>query len=474
MVVCPGVPTLGTFHGFLLDVDLGPGEERRRIMEEKVLMPLSATVDTEQHAVRGRVVHSKWVHGVLTFLVVFGPGLIVMEADNDAGAVSTYAQAGAQYGTHLLWILLLLLPVTYFVQEMVVRLGIATGKGHATMIYERFGPWWGRFSLIDLQLVNFLTLVTEFAAISLALSKMNVAPQIGVPLAAIALIALVLTGSYRRWERMVIFLCLLDVAWLFIAFKLRPPLGEIVHNTLLPTVPMGGVTASLVFLVIAIVGTTIAPWQLFFQQSCVADKRLRFSDLKWARLDTFIGACFTIIVAGCMMLAGNAALTHGIGFSDPAQTAVDLTVFAGPAIRTGMLLLMINAAVLGTTAVSLSSAWAYGEVKGWPHSLELPVRKAKGFYSAYVLSVAAAAAIVLIPRAPLQLIIVSVQVLAGLMLPSAIIFLQLLLNDKEMLGEKFSNKRWNNWVNWTIIIVPFALSLILAAQVIAPNLFPSA
>ena len=194
-------------------------------MDEKVLMATSATVETEQRAVRGRIVHSKWVHSLLTFLVVFGPGLIVMEADNDAGAVSTYVQAGAQYGTHLLWILLLLLPVTYFIQEMVVRLGIATGKGHATMIYERFGPWWGRFSLIDLQIVNFLTLVTEFAAISLALRKMNIAPEIGIPLAAIALITLVLTGSYRRWERMVIFLCLLDIAWLFIAFKLRAPLS---------------------------------------------------------------------------------------------------------------------------------------------------------------------------------------------------------------------------------------------------------
>jgi Mn2+/Fe2+ NRAMP family transporter len=442
-------------------------------MEEKVLTAPFATVETAQRAVRGRVVHSKWVHSLFTFLVVFGPGLIVMEADNDAGAVSTYVQAGAQYGTHLLWILLLLLPTTYFIQEMVVRLGIATGKGHATMIYERFGPWWGRFSLIDLQVVNFLTLVTEFSAISLALSKMNIAPGIGVPLAAIVLVTLVLTGSYRRWERMVILLCLLDIAWLFIAFKLRAPLDEIVHNTLVPTVPMGGVTPSLVFLVIAIVGTTIAPWQLFFQQSCVADKRLRFSDLKWGRLDTFIGACFTILVAGCMMVAGNAALKHGIGFSDPAQIAVDLTALAGPAVRTGMLLLMINAAILGTTAVSLSSAWAYGEVRGWPHSLELPIRKAKGFYSAYVFSVAAAAAIVLIPRAPLQLMIVSVQVLAGLMLPSAIIFLQLLLNDKQMLGEEFSNRRWNNWVNWTIIIVLFLLSLILAAQVIAPNLFPS-
>jgi Mn2+/Fe2+ NRAMP family transporter len=132
---------------------------------------------------------------------------------------------------------------------------------------------------------------------------------------------------------------------------------------------------------------------------------------------------------------------------------------------------MINAAVLGTTAISLSSAWAYGEVRGWPHSLQLPVRKAPGFYVVYVVSVAAAAGLVLIPRAPLQLIILGVQVLAGVMLPSAIIFLQLLLNDKELLGE-YSNKPWNNWVNWTIIVILFALSLILAAQVAAPNLFP--
>ena len=151
---------------------------------------------------------SRWLDSVLTFLTVFGPGLVVMEADNDAGAVSTYVQAGA-HGTRLLWILLLLLPVTYFIQEMVVRLGIATGKGHAAMIYQRFGRWWGLFSLVDLQLVNFLTLVTEFAAISLALSHLNIAPRVGVPLAALVLIVKVLSGSYRRWERVTVFLCLL-------------------------------------------------------------------------------------------------------------------------------------------------------------------------------------------------------------------------------------------------------------------------
>ncbi|HXK07981.1 MAG TPA: Nramp family divalent metal transporter [Verrucomicrobiae bacterium] len=441
-------------------------------MNNKVLTMPASGVDTEVTPVRGRVVKSKWTFHLLTFLMVFGPGLIVMVADNDAGAVSTYSQAGAQYGTHLLWVVLLLLPVTYFIQEMVVRLGIATGKGHAAMIYQRFGKWWGLFSLVDLELVNFLTLVTEFAAIHLALNKLGVNPKVGVPLVAAGLVLMAVTGSYRRWERTVVFLCLLDLSWYAIAFWLRPPAGELVRASFLPSVPPGGITADLIFLVIAIVGTTVAPWQLFFQQSCIADKRLRFADVKWARLDTFLGACITISVAACMMIAGNASRAHGFTFIDPAQMAMDIGSFTNGFFKNTILLMMINAAVLGTTAISLSSAWAYGEVRGWPHSLQLPIRKAGGFYSVYLLCVAAAAGLVLIPGAPLQLIILSVQVLAGVMLPSAIIFLQLLLNDKELLGN-YANKPWNNAVNWTIIIVLFALSLILAAQVAAPKLFPA-
>ena len=436
------------------------------------LQLVNTGIDIQEIPLRGRVIHTPWLRNLVTFLLVLGPGLIVMEADNDAGAVSTYVQAGAQYGTHLLWTLLLLLPITYFVQEMVVRLGIATGQGHAAMIYKRFGKWWGLFSMVDLQLVNFFTLATEFAAIALATGKMGFPPQVGVPLFAFGLIVLVVTGSYLRWERTVVVLCLLDLVWLALAGRVGFPIIETVRNTLVPTIPAGGVTSDLVFLIIAIVGTTIAPWQLFFQQSCVADKRLRFSDLKWARLDTFLGACFTVIVGGCMMLVGNASLAHGLKFTDPAQTAVDLFKVSGPFVRNAILLLMCNAAVLGTTAVSLSSAWAYGEVRGWPHSLQLPFRKAPGFYGIYVLAVGAAAVLVLIPNAPLQLIIVSVQVLAGIILPSAIIFLQLLLNDRALLGDRFSNRPWNNWVNWTIVVLLVVLSLILAAQVALPNLFP--
>lgn len=416
---------------------------------------------------------SPWRLRLLRYLVVAGPGLIVMVADNDAGAVSTYTQAGAQYGTHLLWVLILLLPVTYFVQEMVARLGIVTGQGHAAMIYQRFGHWWGRFSLFDLLLVNFLTLVTEFAAIALASRQLGIAPGLAVPLAAAGLVALVGTGSYRRWERMTLGLCGLNLAWFALAWLVAPLWGQVVRDAVVPSVPDGGVTGDLVFLVIAIVGTTIAPWQLFFQQSCVADKRLRFADLGAARFDTLVGAVAVVAFAGCMMLVGDALYRAGGTYQDPAQMAGALRHLIGSGGSTLILLLMYDAALLGATAISLSSAWAWGEVMGWRNTLEARVSQAPQFYCAYALCVAAAAGLVLIPGAPLQTIIISVQVVAGVMLPSAIVFLQLLLNDRAMLGERFVNRRWNNWVNWTVIGVLFALSLILAAQVLLPGLFPA-
>jgi Mn2+/Fe2+ NRAMP family transporter len=317
-----------------------------------------------------------WRQRILHFLVVAGPGLIVMVADNDAGAVSTYTQAGAQYGTHLLWVLLLLLPVTYCVQEMVARLGIATGQGFAAIIYQRFGKGWGRFSLADLLLLNFLTLVTEFAAVALAARHLGLSPALVVPLAAASLVLLVGTGSYRRWERMTLALCGLNLGWLFLAWYVGPDARAVVRHSLVPTMPPGGITGDLLFLVIAVVGTTIAPWQLFFQQSCVADKRLRFADLRLARLDTLIGAVAVVLFAACMMLVGDALRREGGRYEDPAQMAVALRGVVGSAGSTLILLMMVNAALLGATAISLSSAWAWGEVMGVRNSLQARISEA--------------------------------------------------------------------------------------------------
>ncbi len=411
---------------------------------------------------------------LLRFLAVAGPGLIVMVADNDAGALSTYTQAGAQYGTSLLWLLPLLLPVTYFVQEMVARLGIVTGEGLAAMIYHRFGAGWGRFSLADLLVVNFLTLVTEFAAVAMAARQLGLTVAIVVPLAAVGLVLLVGTGSYRRWERMTLALCGLNLGWFVLTWLVGPDWGAALADSVHPQLPVSGLTGGVMFMVIAIVGTTIAPWQLFFQQSCVADKRLRFADLKLARIDTLIGAVAVVAFAGCMMLIGGALHGGAVPYEDPAQMAMALRPRIGHAGSTLILLLMCNAALLGATATSLASAWAWGEVMGWRNTLQARISEAPQFYAIYALCVAAAAGIVLIPRAPLQLIVLGVQVLAGVVLPPVLVFLHLLVNDRELLGERFANRAWNNWVNRAVISVLFALSFILAAQVLIPGWFASA
>lgn len=411
---------------------------------------------------------------LLHFLVVAGPGLIVMVADNDAGAVSTYTQAGADYGTSLLWLLPLLLPMTYFVQEMVARLGIATGEGLAGLIFHRFGAWWGRFTLIDLLVVNFLTLVTEFAAVAMAARQLDLPIGVVVPLSAIGLILMVGTGSYRRWERLTLGLCGLNLAWFVLAALVHPDWGTALADTVRPQLPASGLTGGLMFMVIAIVGTTIAPWQLFFQQSCVADKKLRFADLKAARIDTIVGAVAVIAIAGAMLLLGDGLFRHGVAYQDPAQMATALVPTIGHAGRTLILVLMCNAALLGATAVSLSSAWAWGEVMGWRNTLQAKISEAPRFYALYALCVAAAAGVVLIPQAPLQVIVLAVQVLSGVVLPPVLVFLHLLVNDREMLGERFANRPWNNRVNWIVIGILFALSAVLAAQVLVPGLFPAA
>lgn len=442
--------------------------------QAEIKLPQKETITPDGGSRRGLKQQSAAIkRSLLAFLVVMGPGLIVMEADNDAGAVSTYTQAGAQYGTHLLWLMVILLPICYFMQEMSARLGIATGEGFASLIYKRFGRGWGGFSLAALQLTNFFTLVTEFAAIDLVATKIGLPPVFVVPMAAVALILVVLTGTYRSWERAVVLLCLLDAVWFAMAFFVHPNWGEVATQSVVPTVPHGGLSLPYVFLVVAVIGTTIAPWQLFFQQSCVCDKGLGEGDLKFARLDTFIGAIFTVLVAGAMMLVGDAMFRiHGT-YADPAQLALDLFPIHGAFIKNFILIMFVNAAVLGTTAVSLSSSWSYAEVRGWPHSLQQPFHKAKAFYVLYIVGVLSAALLVLIPNAPLQFIIIAVQVLAAIMLPSTIIFLQLLSNDKSLLGEKFVNRNWNNIINWIVVSVLFCLSVLLAAQVALPGLFPS-
>ncbi|HEY1466070.1 MAG TPA: divalent metal cation transporter, partial [Acidimicrobiales bacterium] len=230
-----------------------------------------------------------WRKRLLTFAAIAGPGLIVMVGDNDAGGVSTYAQAGQNYHTSLLWVLLLLIPVLIVNQEMVVRLGAVTGVGHARLINERFGKGWGWFSVGDLFILNFLTIVTEFIGISLAASYAGISEYVAVPIAAVALVAIMASGSFQRWERAMFVFIAISLVQIPMFFLSNPQWGTIGHNFVVPGVS-GGVTSAAVLLIIAIVGTTVAPWQLFFQQSNIVDKRITPRFISYERADTVMGS----------------------------------------------------------------------------------------------------------------------------------------------------------------------------------------
>jgi Mn2+/Fe2+ NRAMP family transporter len=411
-----------------------------------------------------------WRSRAMALLAIMGPGLIVMVGDNDAGGVSTYAQAGQNYGTSLLWVLILLIPVLIVNQEMVIRLGAVTGVGHARLINERFGRFWGWFSVGDLFILNFLTIVTEFIGVSLALGYFGVDKLIAVPAAAVALVAITATGSFRSWERFMYVFVVANFLAIPLLVLVHPNLGTIAHDAVTPSIA-GGASSTAVLLIIAIVGTTVAPWQLFFQQSNIIDKRITPRWINYERADTVIGAFVVVIGAGAIIsiaafaFAGTPAAGN---FLDAGTVATSLRHYVGSAAGTCFAIVLLNASLIGAAAVTLATSYAFGDVFGASHSLHRGIKDAKMFYTTFTLMVFAAGGIVLLPGAPLGLITTSVQALAGVLLPSATVFLLLLCNDRAVLGP-WVNAPWLNALAAVIIGVLVELSLVLVASTAFPH-----
>ncbi len=410
-------------------------------------------------------------HRLRTLLAILGPGLIVMVGDNDAGAFGTYTQAGQNYGTTLLWTLLLLVPVLYVNQEMVLRLGAVTGVGHARLILERFGKFWGAFSVIDLFLLNALTIVTEFIGIALALSYLGVPRELGVALSTVVIMVAVSTGNFRTFERFALALCAGSLLLVPVFVMIHPPLDQIARDTVLVQLPEGAKLNEVMLLIIAIVGTTIAPWQLFFQQSYVIDKRITPRFIKYERIDLCLGI-FVVIIGAAAMMAFTAAAFAGRpefgNFVDAGAVAKGLEQYAGRLPGVLFALALIDASIIGAAAVSLSTAYAIGDVASLKHSLHRKPTDAKGFYGVYFGLIAIAAGLVLTPGAPLGLLTNAVQTLAGVLLPSATVFLLLLCNDKAVLGP-WVNSRGMNVFTGAVISVLVMLSIILTASVLFPE-----
>jgi len=413
-----------------------------------------------------------WRRRVSTLLAILGPGLIVMVGDNDAGAFGTYTQAGQNYGMTLLWTLLLLIPVLYVNQEMVVRLGAVARVGHARLIFERFGKMWGCFSVVDLFLVNALTLVTEFIGISLALEYLGIPRQFGVCAAALLVMLAASTGDFRRFERFALALVAGSLTLIPVFFLVHPPLAQVARGLLIPSMPAHARLSEVMLLIIAIVGTTVAPWQLFFQQSYVIDKRITPRFIHYERTDLWLGIVL-VVVGAVAMIAFSAEAFRGTdafgNFTDALGIAIGLERHAGRLSGVLFAIALLDASIIGACAVSLATAYALGDVFAARHSLHRRPSEAKGFYAVYFGLTLLAAGLVLAPGVPLGLLTNAVQSLAGILLPSATVFLLLLCNDKAVLGP-WVNGRWTNLLTGTVVAVLVMLSVILTASVLFPRM----
>jgi NRAMP (natural resistance-associated macrophage protein)-like metal ion transporter len=418
----------------------------------------------------------------LILLAVLGPGIITMVADNDAGGISTYAQTGAKTGFGLLWIFIILVPMAYYVQEMTVRLGAVTKRGHAEAIFDGFGPFWGWFSIFDLALINWLTLVTEYIGMTQAMRIFGIPEWLTFLGVTLLMFGIVMSGRYWTFEKLTLLFCLFNLVYIPAAVWAMQT-GNVaegwtaVGRGFWPQFgcSAGFTPAMLITLIMANIGTTITPWQIFFQQSAVVDKGMDVRDIKFGKIDTFAGSMLTGIVAAFIVIA-----TAGVFYYNPggqiivesaAQTAEQMPKLMpahhwGEWARVLFAIGLFDAGLLGALCISLSTSWALGEVVGWAHSLNKSVREAPWFYAVYLLMLLSAGTVSLVASTRVQdAITVFVQVVAVTLLPAALVFLILLLNDKPLMGD-YVNTRWQNFANWAIVVFVIVVSTIFGISVL--------
>lgn len=412
----------------------------------------------------------RWSLRLLWLLI--GPGILVMLGENDGPSMISYAQTGASYGIgFFLPFIALTFAMAFIVQEMTVRLGAATKHGHAELIFARFGRFWGWFAMGDLIFGNLLTLVTEFIAVRAGLGFFGVPPALAVLGALLVVVGVVMTQRYWTWERITLSFAIFNLIFVPVAIMAHPVTTQVVRSFFTFSPLPGGVNATFLLLIMSNIGATVTPWMLFFEQSAVVDKGLTTSDIRHGRIDTALGACLAAVAAIATVIATaplfihhvNAANLQGAGFAQA------LAPFVGHVGATLFAIGIFEAGLVAAITISSSSAYAFGEVTGKAHSLNSPVKEGWPFYAILVSAAAIAAALVLIPHAPLVFIVLIVNVIAVLAMPPAIVFLLLLVNDREIMGEHV-NSRVSNFFGIAVTVVLVLAGLIYGLTTVFPHL----
>ncbi len=407
------------------------------------------------------------------FFLLAGPGILVMLGENDGPSMLSYATTGAIYGIgFFIPFILVTFFMAFIVQEMTVRLGIATRSGHAELIFERFGPFWGYFAMLDLAVGNVLTLITEFIAIRAGAAYFGIPAVFAVSAGVVVVVASVSFHRYFTWERAALTLAAFNLLFVPAALLAHPHWDAVVRACLTWRPLPGGVTANFITLILADVGATVTPWMIFFQQSAVVDKGITRADLPQARFDTAVGATVAAIAAIATVLASAPLFTHHVhaaSFAGGADFATALQPYIGGAGASLFALGMIEAGLVAAMTISTSSAYALGEVLRTRHSLNSSFAVAKPFYIVAAASVIVAAAVVLVPHAPLLAITLAVNIIATLLMAPALLFLLLLANDREVVGS-LANGLKSNILGGTIVVGIALMGAFYGAITVFPGL----
>jgi len=401
---------------------------------------------------------------ILAFLAVMGPGIITANVDNDANGIAIYSIAGASFGYRLLWVLLLTTVALAVVQEMSARMGTVTGKGLSDLIREQFGVRATVFAMSTLLITNWANTVGDFAGVAGSLEIFGVSRYISVPIAAVLIWLLVLRGRYKQVERAFLFASLMYVTYIASAILAKPPWGRVFREMLTPTFETN---PAYLTMLIAVVGTTIAPWMQFYQQASVVDKGLTTRDYPYARMDTVLGVLTMEVVAFFIIVACAATLfVEGISIQTAEDAARALAPLAGRYASLLFAVGLLNAALFSVAIIPLSTAYALCEAFGWEAGLDRTFREAPVFYGLYTGMVATGALVILIPGLPLIPVMVLSQVLNGILLPVILVYMLRLTNNRRLMGDYTNSPLFNLIATTTVLVVGLSAILLVGISVV--------
>ena len=403
----------------------------------------------------------------LILLAVVGPGIITTTVDNDAGGITTYSVAGAHYGYALMWALPVAGLALVFAQEMSARLGVITGKGLSDLIRERFGVRWTALIIGIMIFTNWANTVSEFAGVAASMEIFGVSKYISVPLAAIGVWVLVVKASYKSVERIFLLGSAFYLAYVASAILVRPQWGAVVQATFTPQFRF---EMDYVILLVTIIGTTVAPWQQFYQQSAIADKGLKPKDYQYELVDVALGVLYAVAVVGfIVMTCADTLFAGGIRIETAKDAAVALHPLAGPYAATLFALGLLNASLLSSAVLPLSTAYVVCEAFGWESGISHNLKEAPAFFGIHAALIVLGAGVILLPIKSLVQTMMASQTLNGVILPIVMIVMLRLVNDKALLG-KYANSRVYNVLAWIIVLGLIALTAILLGTTLFPRL----